>query len=106
MDEYFSYPDYMRYYDVEGGGKWFNACDSWISLHRFVNHPQRWQYTRMMIEKEKVTQTGGSVTEHQDYILAEYRNNRFFINNFDPLSEKKELDFSKAIEIDIFFLKQ
>ena len=94
--EYYNYPDYMRYYDVEGGGKWFNACDSWVSLHRFTSHPTNWMYTSIMIEKEKVTQTGGNVTPQNSYVQAEYNSNRFKICNYDPLSNKDELDFENA----------
>ena len=93
--EYFGYPDYMHYFDVEGGGKWFNACDSWVSLHRFTAHPTNWMYTSVMIEKEKVTQTGGNVTPQDNYVLAEYSNNRFLINGQDPLKEKDIFDDAK-----------
>lgn len=94
--DYYNYPDYMRYYDVEGGGKWFNACDSWVSLHRFTSHPTNWMYTSIMIEKEKVTQTGGNVTPQNSYVQAEYNSNRFKVCNYDPLSGKDELDFENA----------
>lgn len=96
--EYFGYPDYMKFYDVEGGGKWMNACDSWVSLHRFTAHPTNWMLTSVMVEKEKVTQTGGNVTPQDQYVLAEYKDNRFFINSLDILSEKDSLDFRNAQE--------
>lgn len=98
-DDFNGYPDYMRYYDVEGGGKWFNACDQWLSLHRFVSHATAWNLTRIIVEKEKVTQTGGKVTPEGQYILADLKDNRFYINNFDPLSDKKDLDFDNAEEV-------
>jgi len=97
--EYFGYPDYMKYYDVEGGGKWFNACDSWVSLHRFTSHPHNWMLTSVIVEKEKVTQTGGNVTPHDCYVLAEYNHHRFKIVGVDPLEDKKGLDFDSAEQI-------
>jgi hypothetical protein len=100
--EYFGYPDYMHYYDVEGGGKWFNACDSWVSLHRFTSHPHNWMLTSIIIEKEKVTQTGGNVTPQNQYILAEYKNNRFFVSGKDLIEEKDNLDFDNAEEFTVF----
>ena len=96
--DYFGYPDYMHYYDIEGGGKWMNACDSFISLHRFTSHPTNWMFTNIMIEKEKVTQTGGNVTPQNEYILAELKDNRFFISGQDLLSDNKDLDFDNADE--------
>lgn len=89
-NEFCGFPDFMRYYDVEGGGKWFNACDQWLSLHRFVSHPQAWMYTRIMVEKEKVVQTGGGVTPENQYILAQFKENRFYVNGVDPLNDKDD----------------
>ena len=98
-DEFNGYPDFMKYYDVEGGGKWFNASDLWLSIHRFVTHPQDYKNTKVLVEKEKVTQTGGCVTSEGSYIVNEYKNNRFFIGGQDPLNENDPFNFDNAEQI-------
>lgn len=48
--------------DVEGGGKYVNRCDSFITCHRYTNHPTDWNQTHIHIRKIKETQTGGRPT--------------------------------------------
>jgi hypothetical protein len=105
--DYVNYPDFMRYWDAEGGTKWFNSCDLFLSLHRFTNHPHDWMNTYGILEKEKVTQTGGSPTTIADIMQFRYRFNQFHINGYNPMDVKskevKELeDFLGApINIDL-----
>jgi hypothetical protein len=89
---YNGYPDYMRYYDIEGGGKWFNGADSFISLHRFVGHRDNWMTTFVIVEKEKVTQTGGNVTPEGAYLqIHRAKEGVFMHNNVDPLLNYRDV---------------
>jgi hypothetical protein len=89
--EFGGYPDFMHYYDIEGGGKWMNGADSFISLHRFTSHPDQFRKTFVNIEKEKVTQTGGGVTPAGSYLQIELENGVFKHKNVDPLLNYRDV---------------
>lgn len=48
--------------EVEGGGKWFNRTDSFLCVHRYVQHETDWITTEIHVRKVKVMETGGSIT--------------------------------------------
>lgn len=48
--------------DAEGGGKWINRCDDFITVHRYTQSPTDWMYTDIHIKKVKETETGGTPT--------------------------------------------
>jgi hypothetical protein len=48
--------------DTEGGGKFANKADDFITIHRKVQSPDEWMYTELHIRKIKETETGGRVT--------------------------------------------
>lgn len=48
--------------DTEGGGKFSNKADDFITIHRLVQHPQDWMYTEIHIKKIKEMETGGKHT--------------------------------------------
>lgn len=48
--------------DVEGGGKFANRADDFITLHRFINHPTLSNITQVHIRKIKDVSTGGKPT--------------------------------------------
>lgn len=48
--------------DVEGGGKFANRADDFITLHRFIKHPDENHITQVHIQKIKDTSTGGKPT--------------------------------------------
>ena len=48
--------------DTEGGGKFANKADDFLTIHREVNNPERWMETEIHIRKIKETETGGKVT--------------------------------------------
>lgn len=48
--------------DTEGGGKFSNKADEFITVHRHTQHPKEWMITEIHIRKVKETETGGRVT--------------------------------------------
>lgn len=54
--------------EVEGGSKWYNRCDGFISVHRYISHPQLWIFTEIHVRKVKVMETGGMITPLEDPI--------------------------------------
>jgi hypothetical protein len=49
-------------YDVEGGGKFANRADDFITTHRNTKDPERSMITEMHVDKIKTTETGGRPT--------------------------------------------
>lgn len=49
-------------YDVEGGGKFANRADDFITTHRNTKDPERSMITEMHVDKVKTTETGGRPT--------------------------------------------
>lgn len=56
------YPVAPRKEDTEGGGKFGNKGDSFITVHRLTQHPTDWMITELHIRKIKDTETGGQPT--------------------------------------------
>lgn len=48
--------------DTEGGGKFSNKADEFITYHRQTQHPNEWMWLELHIRKVKETETGGRVT--------------------------------------------
>ena len=48
--------------DTEGGGKFSNKADDFITIHRKVQSRDEWMFTELHIRKIKETETGGRVT--------------------------------------------
>jgi hypothetical protein len=53
------YPVAPRKEDTEGGGKFANKADDFITIHRLTQHPTDWMITELHIRKIKDTETGG-----------------------------------------------
>lgn len=48
--------------DTEGGGKFGNKADTFITFHRLTNHPTEWMNVEVHVRKIKDTETGGRPT--------------------------------------------
>lgn len=48
--------------DTEGGGKFSNKADDFLTIHRHTQHPTEWMITEVHVRKIKETETGGRVT--------------------------------------------
>lgn len=56
------YPVAPQKADTEGGGKFSNRADDFITIHRVTQHPTDWMITELHVRKIKETETGGHVT--------------------------------------------
>lgn len=48
--------------DTEGGGKFSNRSDDFITIHRMTQHPSEWMFTEIHVRKVKEMETGGRPT--------------------------------------------
>lgn len=56
------YPVAPRKEDTEGGGKFSNKADDFLTIHRVTQHPTDWMITEVHVRKIKDTETGGRPT--------------------------------------------
>ncbi len=61
--------------DTEGGGKFGNKADEFITIHRHLQHPTEWMNTELHIRKVKETETGGCVTPNLSPIKIQMNRN-------------------------------
>lgn len=57
--------------DTEGGGKFANKADDFITCHRLTQHPQEWMVMQLHIRKIKEMETGGRPTPIDEPVLLE-----------------------------------
>lgn len=62
--------------DTEGGGKFANRADDFITIHRFVQHKNIWFKTLFIVRKVKNTKTGGKPTPMDAPVVFEMNENR------------------------------
>jgi hypothetical protein len=48
--------------DAEGGGKFPNKADNFMVVHRMADHPEKWMWTQIHVQKIKEMETGGKRT--------------------------------------------
>lgn len=48
--------------DAEGGGKFPNKADNFMVVHRLADHPEKWMWTQIHVQKIKESETGGKRT--------------------------------------------
>ena len=48
--------------DTEGGGKFGNRADDFLTVHRHTQHSEDWKWTEIHVRKVKETETGGKQT--------------------------------------------
>ena len=61
--EYAGYPMPPKKADTEGGGKFSNRADDFITLHRLTQHPSEFMNTQIHVRKIKESETGGKPTD-------------------------------------------
>jgi hypothetical protein len=84
------YPVAPRKEDTEGGGKFANKADEFITIHRLTQHPTDWMITEVHVRKVKDHDTGGRPSPFDSPIKFEmYRNGCAFIEN-NGLGERGE----------------
>lgn len=63
--------------DVEGGGKFSNRADDFITIHRYLQHTTDFNQTHIHIRKIKDTQTGGRPTTIDDPVRLQVKKGYF-----------------------------
>jgi hypothetical protein len=78
--------------DFEGGSKWANRADNIKIWHRYINHPDLWNYNILSVAKIKQSLTGGRPTRDEDDMIlfkAEGRLSRFSVNGANCLEQAR-----------------
>lgn len=57
--------------DTEGGGKFANKADDFLTFHRLVQHPHEWMNLQIHVRKIKVMETGGRATVLDEPVVLE-----------------------------------
>lgn len=65
--------------DAEGGGKWINRCDDFLTIHRYTQSQTDWMYTHVHVKKVKETETGGSPTFLNEPVIFKLESGTKFI---------------------------
>lgn len=60
--DYAGFPMAPSKADTEGGGKFSNRADDFLTVHRYVSHPTDFMITEIHVRKIKETETGGRPT--------------------------------------------
>jgi len=74
--------------DTEGGGKFSNKADDFLTFHREIHSETDWNKMEIYVRKIKELETGGSYTVKNDpYILEMKRNGCSYMDKFqyDPI---------------------
>lgn len=80
--------------DTEGGGKFANKADEFLTFHRYAQHPTEFNITHIHVRKVKVTQTGGRQTPKDEPVklkMAKGYFGFFDMNGNSPLIDAKSL---------------
>lgn len=84
---------------TEGGGKFVNRCDSFLTFHRKIQHPEPHMRKTMEFHcrKERETETGGEPTPYNSPLMFEMNSSKTGFTNalgrlmFTPLFEDKSV---------------
>lgn len=83
------YPLAPRKEDTEGGGKFPNKADCFITVHRITQHPTEWMITEIHVRKIKDTETGGKPTAMDSPIKFEmYKGGCAFVERHDESGQQ------------------
>lgn len=86
--------------DTEGGGKFANKADDFVTIHRETQDPQNWMCTQLHVRKIKEIETGGGYTPLEEpFIIKMNVNSCGFsdLNGFDPVVKWKNIN-NKPLE--------
>jgi len=84
--EYNGFPMPPQKADVEGGGKFSNRADDFITVHRYSQHTTDFNQTHIHIRKIKDTETGGRPTTIDDPIRLRVQKGYFGFFDMDGRS--------------------
>lgn len=89
------YPIAPQKADTEGGQKFANKADDFLTIHRVTSHPEDWMITELHVRKIKDTETGGRPTSFDSPVRFEmYKSQCAFVEflegrvrGIDPIEE-------------------
>ena len=86
--------------DTEGGGKWFNRADEFMTFHRYVQDSARNRISEFHVRKVKDTKTGGAPSDLNNPPTLEWTVNNGFHGFYDndgncPLAPLQEVGLNK-----------
>lgn len=76
--------------DTEGGGKFGNKADDFLTIHRKVQSKDEWMITEIHVRKIKETETGGKITPQGDPVKLKSLNKMSGFedkNGYNPVLE-------------------
>lgn len=83
---------------IEGGKAFLNRTCDMAVIHRLIKHPEMKYYLMISTEKIKDTDSGGSLTELNNPVLAEFNSGKgYIIGGIDPLREYRKLNNQKEL---------
>lgn len=78
------YPVAPKKEDTEGGGKFANKSDDFLTIHRVTGHPTEWMINEIHVRKIKDTETGGRPTPYEIPVKIEmYKGQTAFIERLE-----------------------
>ncbi len=83
--------------DVEGGGKFANRADDFLTIHRYNQHPTEFNVTQIHVRKIKMTQTGGRPTSKDEPIKLRIPKGYFTFCDMDGFSPIVDMGLPKII---------
>jgi hypothetical protein len=94
---------------TEGGGKFVNRCDSFLTFHRKIQHPEPHMRKTMEFHVRKVreTETGGSPTSYNEPLMFEMNASKTGFTNgvgrlmFPTLFERNEVQETIDLQVDL-----
>ena len=89
---YSGFPEPPNKADTEGGGKFSNRADEFLTIHRYVQHPSDYNLTQVHVRKVKETETGGRPTSKSDPIVFKMERGHFGFfdvdKGYNPLTDQ------------------
>lgn len=70
------YPRAPHKADTEGGGKFSNRADNFLTIHRKTQHPDEWMVTEIHVRKIKEQETGGRPTPLEEPVKVRMTRNK------------------------------
>jgi len=88
--------------DAEGGGKWINRCDDFITIHRYTQSQSDWMWTQIHVKKVKETETGGAPTFLSEPVMFKLDNGtKFMCGGLDAVKEHKQKELTRSTDFEI-----
>jgi hypothetical protein len=89
--------------DAEGGGKFPNKADNFMVVHRMADHPEKWMWTQIHVQKIKEMETGGKRTfKDSPYKLKLQIDGAGFEDEygFNPIRDKRKMPTQSTIPLE------